>query len=459
MPDTSKKQYIFNLSAGKRIRLYHDTDQNIWMSRLNDDGKWSEPVSVAGNCRAGFSACLDGQDGLHLVYCDANNSIFYMSFADGVWLRKPVLHRSNYDGEDLHLRITSYDNNIFIFFVLRYKGKMILAYQNIKNLNKAIIPKYIDKLSVPVRYTVSSGNSGKLLVIYNAFIDGERVPGYRIYIPGIEKWGDFIPIASSFSDYEPICSAADSSENVYLCLQKNDKGRYALTYCKVPLVKYGIPKYKMIAESADSFDNAEIDVKDDLITVYWANKGGSYCCTSADGGDMLSNEKKQENIDEKSADPTVVQEYAITEGDDTGKDDTAWEENKILDDLKNRIYETLKLMTSDMNIIRNDIQNLSVRLDESDRAFKELEKSMEKRGSEEKLIEDSVDKLKSDLELLKGQIEKHISDRSKVESDCVAAGNSGNEAVGDSPDTPLLPGAGFNHVTREFLSSLGRQYR
>ena len=174
---------------------------------------------------------------------------------------------------------------------------------------------------------------------------------------------------------------------------------------------------------------------------------------------MLSNEKKQENIDEKSADPTVVQEYAITEGDDTGKDDTVWEENKILDDLKNRIYETLKLMTSDMNIIRNDIQNLSARLDESDRAFKELEKSMEKRDGGEKLIEDSVNKLKSDLELLKGQIEKHISDRSKVESDCVAAGNSGNEAVGDSPDTPLLPGAGFNHVTREFLSSLGRQYR
>ena len=470
MFDVNNKQYIFNLSTGRKAYLYYSQGSGILMRWHSEDGKWQEPVPAARNGMEGFGACLDKDNGIHLIYQDFNGNIIYMNYSGGAWCRKPILRSRNQDAVDKQqLHIACCENGLYAFYILEYIGKKYLIFQDLKDSDSPVTPKTIDQVCGFPSYRVLSDNTGSVSIFYRTLKDGKKISGFRTYENGSLKWSSFQPLPSPLSDLTTICAAAGLSGGVHLCLQRNEEKKYSLLHCKV------IPgannwESMTLAESDETFCNTEIYTEEDCTRIFWANKKGISCRTSHDGGNNWDMEQKLDGFDEHISCFSYIQNTggkmrevrsSVIPGSfkDTPKlaflnissNNASVVEAGEAESLRRTLTETLKLLSGNINDLRNTIRELYKRLDSLDAAQQQLELDIGKYGVKDKFIENGMAKIRSELEVLKTRIDEFDAVKVKFDATPGVSNNSG-EKPGIYPDNiPLMPGTGFNSVTAEFL--------
>lgn len=471
MFDVNNKQYILNLSTGRKAYLYYSQSSGILMRWQSEDGKWQDPVPAAKNGLKGFSACIDGYNGIHVLYQDYNGNIIYMKYSEGAWNRKPVLHNRNQDTADKQLHIACCESGIYAFYTIEYMEKKYLNFQDLKDSDSPAAPKTIDQVISFPAYRVVSDNNGNMTIFYKALKDGKKISGFRTYETGSLKWSSFQPFPSPHSDLTAICAAAGLSGAIHLGLQRNEEGKYCLIHCKVIP---GANKWESItlAESDETFGNTEIYTEEDCIRIFWADKTGISCRTSHDGGNNWDTEQNLDGFDEKHISCfSYIQNIGGKGGEvrssvipgsfkDTPKlaflniklpSGNAFVEESEAESLRRTIAETLKLLSGSINDLRSSVRELHKRLDSLDAAQQQLELDMSKYGIKDKFIENDMAKIRSELGALKTRIDDYDAVKAKPDANPKVSGNS-SENFGNYPDNiPLMPGAGFNSVTAEFL--------
>ncbi|NJD02116.1 MAG: hypothetical protein FIA99_05865 [Ruminiclostridium sp.] len=473
MFDVNSKQYILNLSTGKKAYLYYSQGNGILIRWQSEDGKWQEPAPAARNGMEGFSACLDKYNGIHVLYQDYNGNIIYMKYSEGAWNRKPILRSRNQDaGDKQQLYITCCENGVHAFYILEYNGKKYLTFQDLKDSDSPVTPKTIDQLSDFPSFKAISDNSGGISIFYTALKDGRKISGLRIYETGSLKWSGFQPFPSPHSDLTPICAAAGLSGTVHLCLQRNEKGKYCLIHCKV------IPgandwESTTLAESDETFCNTEIYTEKDCIRIFWADKTGISCRTSHDGGNNWDMEQKLDGFDEKylscfsyiqnTSGKVHEVRSSVIPGSFKGTPElafldipsgNAFAEASEAESLRRTIAETLKLLSGSINDLRNAMRELYKRLDGLDAAQQQLELDISKYGIRDKFLENDMAKIKSELEILKTRIDDYDAIKVKLDASPGISSNSSETSRIYPDNIPLMPGTGFNSVTAGFLKGL-----
>ncbi len=495
MFDVNNKQYILSLSTGRKAYIYYSQGNGILMRWNSEDGKWQEPVTAAKNGLEGFSACLDKEDGIHMLYQDYGGNIIYMKYTEGAWNRRLLLRSRDQDTEDKQLHLACCENGIYAFFVIEYAGKRYLSFQDILSSDNSTVPKTIDQVGGFPSYRAFLDNTGGMWVFYRSLRDGKKTSGFRTYENGSAKWGSFHPLPSPLSDLKIVCAAESLSGDIHLCLQRNEDKKYILLYSKSAFGTDGWESMPL-AESEEMFNNTEFTVDQGGIRVFWSNKTGIFCRTSHDDGSSWDMEQKLEDLDEKhtscfsyiqstggtapevhtsvfpgsfkdipkltyleippattqaisSAAPQAIQPVitqVIQPADTFIKDSEA-------ESLKKAIAETLKLLSGNINDLRDTIRELSKRLDSLDAHHQHLELDITKCGIKDKYMENDMLKIKSELESLKNRMNENDAVKAKPVANPVAV-NSGIETVASPVNIPLMPGSGFNSVTTEYLKGL-----
>ena len=469
MFDVNNKQYILNLSTGRKVYFYYSQGSGILMRWQSEDGKWQEPVPVAKNGLGGFSACLDKDNGIHVLYQDFNGNIIYMNYSGGAWNRKPVLRNSDQNIEGKQLNIACYENGIYAFYIVKYIEKKYLAFQYLKDFDSSVVPKTIDQVCNFPLYRVLFDNTGGLSIFYTALKDGKKISGFRNFNTGTLKWSSFQPLPSPLSDLTTICAAAGESGAIHIILQRNEGKKYHLVHYKaIPGDNNG--KSMTLAESDETFYNTEIYIDEDCIRVFGANKTGISCRTSHDGGNNWDMEQKLDGFDEKhiscfsyiqNAGGNMCEvRSSVIPGSfmDTPKlaflninSGNALIEDSEIESLKRTITEILKLLSGNINELYNIIIELYKRLDRLDAAQQQLELDMSKYGIKDKFAENDMAKIISELEVLKTRIDEYDVVKAKIDANPKVSGNSSEKSSISPGNIPLMPGSGFNTVTAEFL--------
>jgi len=512
MFDVNKKQYILSLSTGKKAYFYYGQGSGILVRWQSEEGKWQEPVPAAKNGVEGFSTCLDRDNGIHLIYQDLNGNIIYLNYSGEAWFRKPVLRSRNMDtGDKQQLQIVCGKNGIYAFYILEYIGKKYIAFQDdLKDSDSQVTPKTIDQAYGFPTYKVLSDNTGKMSIFYRTIKDGKKISGFRTYDAGSLKWSSFQPLPSSLSELAIICAAASMTGGVHLCLQKSEGKKYQLLYYKFITVADN-QESMILAESEETFSNIEIYADEACTRIFWANKEGIFCCTSYDNGNNWDTAQKLNTFDMKDVScfsymqntggkAHEVQTSVVpgSFGDapklaflNIPSRSTALEDSEA-ESLRKTIAETLKLLTGNINDLRNASRELYKRLDGLDAAQQQLELDMSKFGIRDKFIENDMGKIKSELDVLKARMDDLDSLRVKPELDVLKArmddldtlrvkseldvlkarmdsydtlkvkpdanqdiSNKSGETSGlYTENIPLMPGAGFNSITTGFLKGL-----
>ena len=472
MFDVNNKQYILSLSTGRKAYFYYSQGSGILMRWMSEDGKWQEPVPAAKNGLEGFSACLDKDNDIHLLYQDYGGNIIYMIYSEGAWNRKPVLRSKNQDTVDKQLHIACCENGVYAFYIIDYNGKKYLVLQDLKDSDSPVTPKTVDQMCSIPSYRVLFDNNRSMSIFYRALKDGKKISGFKTFETGSLKWSNFQPFPSPYSDLTPIC-AAGLSGAVHLCLQRNEGEKYCLVHCKV------IPGANnwegiTIAESDETFRNTEIYAEDNCIRIFWTNKAGISCRTSQDGGNSWDIEQKLEGFDEKliscfsyihnpggkahevrssvipgSFKDTLKLAYLNIPSNNADVADISEAES-----LRKTIADTLKLLSGNINGLHNSIRELYKMYHSLDAAQQQLELDISKYGIKDKFIENDLAKIRSDLKVLKNRMDEYDAAKVKIDVTPGISNNSG-EISGIYPENiPLMPGTGFNNVTAGFLKGL-----
>lgn len=488
MFDVNNKQYILNLSTGRKAYIYYSQGNGILIRWNSEDGKWQEPAAAAKNGLDGFSACLDKDDGIHVLYQDYGGNIIYMKYAEGAWNRKLLLRSRNQDTGDKQLHLACCENGIYAFFVIEYAGKKYLNFQDIVNFDNLATPKTIDQVGGFPSYRAFLDNTGGMWVFYRSLRDGKKTSGFRTYENSSSKWGSFHPLPSPLSDLKIVCVAESLSGDIHLCLQRNEDKKYVLVYSKSASGTDGWDNMPL-AESEEMFNNTEITVEQGGIRVFWSNKTGIFCRTSHDDGSSWDTEQKLEDLDEKH---TACFSYIQSTGGAAPEVHTSvfpgsfkdipkltyleippaaaqaiqpvitqavqpadtFVKNSEAESLKKAIAETLKLLSGNINDLRDTIRELGKRMDSLAAHHQQLELDITKCGIKDKYMENDMLKIKSELELLKNRMNEYDAVKARSGANSGVSGNSGMETVALPDNIPLMPGAGFNSVTAEFLKGL-----
>lgn len=469
MFDVNNKQYILNLSTGRKAYFYYTKGLGIFLRWQSEDGKWQEPILAVKNGLEGFSACLDKDNGIHVLYQDSGDNIIYMKYSEGTWNRKAVLRSKNQDAGNNQLHIACCKNGVYAFYIFNYIGKKYLNFQDLKYSDSPVRPITIDQVCDFPSYKVLFNNSGGMSIFYRALRDGKKVAGFKTYETGSSKWSSFQPFPSPNSDLPVLCAATGLSDTIHLCLQRNDGEKYCLIHCKYTPGSNNWENI-VLAESQETFYNLEIYINEDCIRVFWANKTGITCRTSHDNGNSWDMEQKLDGFDDKHISCfSYIQNAGGNECDvrpsvipGSFKDilklaflntpsDKATVEDGEAESLRRTITELLKLLSGNINEIYNNIIDLYKRLDSYDAAQHKLELDINKYDIKEKLIENDMAKVISELDLLKTRIDEYDTVKTKSEANTTVSCCTSETSSKYSENIPLMPGNGFNTVTVEFL--------
>ena len=466
MFEVNNKQYILNLSTGRKIYLYYSQGSGILMRWQAEDGKWQEPVPAARNGIGGFSACLGRSDDIHVLYQDYSGNIIYMYYSGGAWYRKPVLRSRNREAGEKQLHITCCGSGIYGFYMIENMGKSFLSFQELKNSDYPGLPNTIDPIYGASAYKVLSDGTGTLYIFYTTTKEGKSVSGFRSYEAGASKCSSFRAFPFPLSEMTVVSAAAGQSGNVHISLQNNETEEYSLVHYRGLL---GADNWNggTIATSDEALNNSEIYVDESTVRVFWTDKKEFFCRKSADSGVNWDAVEKLEGFDEKNIScfcylqntgkaiqgvrSAVVPGYF---GDAPklafiGSPAETSAENDEAGSLRKAISETLKLFSGNINDLRAAVKELSKKLDGLEQANRQLELDISKCGIKDKFLENDITKIRTEVDQLKSRFASYGNARQDSPGEPDVPGNT------DIPgNMPLMPGTGFNTVTAEFLKGL-----
>jgi len=288
MYSSEKKQFIFRLSSGKTLNLYHDSRLGICLSLLTKRNIWTEPISLQKNAHRYFFADIDTEDKIHIVFQDNQGNIFYSCMENESVSTMPILSSKTNSSYNKHFFLIPMRNCIHVFYVLQHSGSYLLSHQILEG-DKVLTPRVIDYVTESeYPYSVVLDKSNNLFVFYQSS-DGKHLQlGSKKYNSAQGFWGDFTAITRFDGNSEYPKTIMDKDGIIHICYQRCAQKQYELIYQqKIPDRNIWTSEC-VIHTSATPFKDASILCLEGNIIVYWVRDNIIYYSSSKDSGNNWS---------------------------------------------------------------------------------------------------------------------------------------------------------------------------
>lgn len=270
MYDRFKNQYIFKMANGKIINYFFKENTGICTSSINRRNLWSDSTVLARDSTRGFSADIDKNDRINLVYQDTKGNLFVMRFVNTQYKIFKLLNSKNITTYDKHLKLINFSESIFCLYVVEHNGNKLLSFQS---SNKDLIfsnPKVIDYCEdSALPFTAFLDPNGMLVVFYYSKDSKRGTLGIKIINCENDSVGEFISVSDYSSDALILGGFSDTEGNYHLLWERKTEENYELCYsCKAR----GSDKFeteRVIDISASSHINASLIERNNSLICYW----------------------------------------------------------------------------------------------------------------------------------------------------------------------------------------------
>lgn len=283
MYDRFKNQFIFKMSNGKIINYYFKENSGICASSINRRNLWSDSAILARDSTKGFSADLDKNDKISLLYQDTKGNLYIVRYLNTQYKTYKLLNSKNITAYDKHLKILSFNNSTFYLYVIEHNGNKLLSYQS---SNRDLIfgnPKVIDYCSDSLLpHTAFLDSNGMVVVFYICEDTKHRSLGIKSINCENDSVGEFIAVSEYSVEALILGGFCDSDGNYFLLWERKKDEKYELCYsCKFKDSEKFEPE-KVIDISIQSHVNASIIEKNNYVVCYWVMSNTIYCSISRD---------------------------------------------------------------------------------------------------------------------------------------------------------------------------------
>ena len=516
MYDRFKNQYIFKLSNGKTINYYFKENTGICASSINRRNLWSDSVILAKDSFRGFSADIDNNDKINILYQDTKGNLYAIRYSNTQYKTYKLLTSKNVTTYDKQLKIISPNDTIFCLYVVEHNGNKLLSYQS---SNRDLIfsnPKVIDICSESLLpYTAFLDSKGMIVVFYFCEDTKRRNPGIRTINCENDSVGDFIAVSDYSAGALILGGFCDLEGNYNLLWERKKEDNYELCYsCKFK-DKEKFETEKIINTSVLSHVNASIIEKNNVLICYWVMSETVYYSVTLDKK-HFSNPEIYKQLEGRQYHCITYKENAsgrlsgnnpetlpvnFSNGirlafSDINLDRSlennqsilqAYNSRERLDQIDSK-YKTLseKIDTLEKKLVQYDldIQKAIIRINqlESDlnKKFKlskarinenevhvnkattnidenvmEKFKYLENNFSDNDFVQDpKIEEIKKQIALQSKNIQKNDGTNDLMD----ASEPVGNTKTKVSNNTPIMQGTGFSGITAEYLKNLGKKH-
>lgn len=485
MYDINQRQYIISLSSGKVMNFFHKENNGICYSVFSKRGNWLEPSLILRDALPNFSLCLDQSENIHILYQDRQGNIMHLTNTANVWKTKSILNSKNPSSYEKYLKVAVLGETTYFIYILEHDGSRLLSYQYQDKSGSISKPKVIDYVVVsktPYQFVID-GVKG-ISIFYNSADIRHPGIGYRTFSPTSDKWSEFYQLSNESSSLEFLSALSDKNSSLHACWQNFSAPTYELVYCNQ---KSDVDQcnHKVLASSSSPFNNLSLVIVGDIVIAYWIKDSRIYYCFSQDNGETWSSQDKYLFDNDKTLYCfTYITKnqpqsgdinYSELPGTFTGGYKLAFinDDNFKVDNHKSNIPEllvkaTLDGIAADINQLKLISDELKEFILEFETRLNKLETSCEKLESKSSVINDEFTELKSKLEELnkpqalqqpelihpdlpeKPETNNDTPNSTDIQHNVFSANLNKN---GLNHQVPIMPGAGFAHITPEFLKS------
>ena len=292
MYDRFKNQYIFKLSNERTINFFYKENVGICASILNKRNMWTESILLVKDCHRGFSADIDKDDRIHILYQDSKGNLSTILYSDSERKIKPLLGSKSITAYDKKLTALSTADSTYYFYVLEHNGSKLLSYQNTLPDFTFSQPKVIDYcIDIKLPYCAFADSSGSVMVFYFCADSRHKCPGLKIIDGEKGTISDFMPISNFSEDVSILGGFCDSAGTCHFLWDRKKQGKYELCYSYKAPGSETFEAEQVIVVSAFPHTNSSIIEKDSTIICYWTTDSTIYFSTSTNGKHFSEPEK------------------------------------------------------------------------------------------------------------------------------------------------------------------------
>ena len=496
MFDIDRKQYIFKLSSGRTINIYHKQTTGICFSTLNRKGTWYAPAVIVKNAVPGFGAYLDKNDVVHILYQDYNGELTYTYYCNSSWNTVPVAIGRNPAHKIKNLCLTGSDNYIFAFYTIEYTDISYLYFQIGTIKGNLLEPHVIDVIDTTVPcFCPAIDKYGNASVFYLQKNNRVTVPGFRTYDLESSQWGYFMQYPSIETGDKPgiLSYCFDTHNNMHLLFNRSIASGNELHHTVRSEDQVLWQQEIGLSSSPLPFKNAALVIQDSLLVAYWSEDGNIHYCTSRDYGITWMNQEAYTDLKGKhvycmsyssnhAAEEPYVSGLCIPGNYVGGFSLAFYRDEKLMqaayatDILTGKSADEIKgHEVSDTGINKEDEKHTppycsAAFCKESARYYDKLFTEIEKLDIRQTLLETEISNIKKQLSEEKkhlstntvpGTVRPEAGKQEAVKPEAVKQEDAKPEAIEQEEtakvlpkNMPLMTGAGFSFVTPEYLKSL-----
>lgn len=499
MFEHNKKQYIFKLSNGRTVNIFYKENSGIYISTLNKRNLWTEATPLVRDAMPGFSADMDKNDKIYIVFQDQHGNIVRGSYSGDNWNVKTVLNSKNPSSYDKHLYALCIEDRVFYFYVLEYSGNKLLSYQIQSSNGNLSTPKVIDYVSgATIPFTVIHKPQNELYIFYKSNEKKSPLLGFKNYSFDKDQWGDFKSISNETEEGNIVSTISDSDGNLHLLWQKKHPEKFELIYnCLHPGAEVWANE-KILTSSPQPFYNSSFVQVNDLLLCYWLKDNSIYYATTSTKGGFWSKQNKYGFYETKpiycikykqNTKNTNAPPYLWTlPGNFVGGYKLAFLNDSDLkagipdmEEVRSTFSETLKFLTKDMEELKQSVEDLKNHLQELDIKQEQNDMELSKISIKASLLDNEMSKIKTRMEpsletkgikttSVKGSAAENMHPQQSTANFSFEAASdptptvsslnpnmNGSASMKTNGKTPVMPGAGFASITPEFLQGLSKR--
>ncbi|MCR4434740.1 MAG: hypothetical protein QHH06_03965 [Clostridiales bacterium] len=499
MFEISAKQYIFKSSDEQVQNVFFKPGVGLCTRTMSTANTWSEPSVLLEDAVPGFSACLDGNDTVHIFCQMKDGSLIHIRSSENEWKASQLQKGRSLKNYCKFLNVVSMEHTVYFFYVVEEAGKNLLLFQSKSGGNLPTPSQVITSLDYskksPYRVLVR-GND--LYVFYSRTTGSWNQIGYQVYHEPENKWSPFYPLINNNKNEKVHLTSVlmDAQGRLHVCWQKTTPLKYELIYSRRD-ASSEIGKDYTVATAPSDFYNSSILSINGKIIVYWVRDKNIFYCISEDEGEKWSISKKytsysdallyciqyfQNSIDSGTELFTNELPGILAYGYKLGfiDDDSLErkERDRNMNDSQALIINTLKILTANVDDQKKLTDKLKHEMDEIEQRQRHSESELNKYIAKLDLIYPDITNIKTALNDIKNMLDRLKISEAKEQAEKVtveelkepdSSPDASNEVNANSPSdeteskknysrkTAMIPGTGFAHITPEYLRSMGKK--
>lgn len=446
MYDLDQKHYLFKFSCGKVLNLFYKDKYGICARTLDKRNQWSETEVLVKDCLPNFSACLDENDLVYLLYQNKYGNILEAYFANQSVVRSsPVLNCKSPNYYDKLLQIMRSNQTTYFFYMLKYSGKSLLTYQLKKDHDKVSAPRVIDSIEESkVPYKIAADTNGDFYILFNCNDSKHPGLGYKKLDCIKDHLSEFHPIKSLSYSSNIVSAFIDSKNTLHLCSQDTSGRLSKLTYTKIVSFDEESSESIILSNSTSPFFNASLMGFENKLLISWVNGNDIFCSISEDDGSTWSNQEKYSFYENKNLFCILYSSNFKSEC-----------ENLYFAELPGNFIDGFNLAFLGDPSFKSEPEKVECSVTESsDHNSEHLFKIDELLNSISELRV-KIENLEADYKRMESEFEKLKIYQGPCEDQNLQSPETNTrQEDAEKSRTPVMPGSGFSHITHEYLKSL-----